>query len=59
MMLNWFSAAFRFLIGIVHRFAIFVSAEYSSLNIASSFGKETRFWVTFRRDKFSDSMASV
>ena len=39
MMLNWFRADFQFLIGIVQRFAVFVKARSSSLNIASSFGK--------------------
>jgi len=52
-------AAFQFMIGRVHFFAIFLRARYSSLNIASSLGNEARFLVTFRRDMFRDSMALV
>ena len=54
-----FMAAFQSLIGRVHFFAMFLSARYSNLNIASSLGNEPRFLVTFLSDIFSDSMALV
>jgi hypothetical protein len=47
-MANWFIAPLQFLIGIVHRWLMFLSARYISLKTASSFGNSGRFFVTFR-----------
>jgi hypothetical protein len=46
-MANWLIAPLQFLIGIVHLRLIFLKARYISLNTASSFGNNERFFDTF------------
>jgi hypothetical protein len=53
---NCFSAALQFLIGIVHRWLMFLNARYISSKTASSFGNSDRFFVTFRNVMFKDSI---
>lgn len=50
---------FQSLMGMVHFLAMSLKAKYKSRNIASSFGNEARFFVTFRSGLFKDSMALV
>jgi len=58
-MANWFSAGFRFLIGVAHFFEALFKARYRIFRMASSVGKAWRFLIIFRSVRFSDSMALV
>ena len=58
-MANWFIAPLQFLMGIVRRLLMFLSAKYISLKTASSFGNSERFFVIFRKVMFSDSIVFV
>ena len=58
-MANWLTASPQSLIGIVQRALAFFMARYITLHIDPSSGKLDLFRVTFRREKFSDSVALV